>query len=189
MEQPTKIQPFSRTLIVVLGILVAVILIIILGVIPQLNRLKENNIEVAVLKSELKKKEEKLENLKTLAQAIEGQREKTEKIIQALPKGPNTEELLVQLNNIAKTAGVDFQTFAPSEFVEEEVEIAESEPTLKTLSFEITIQGKYSQITKFVKELANNIRPINTTSWEMTATEESNNPTILAHFSLVTYYQ
>lgn len=206
MDQPTEIKKSEQ-----IGGIIILSLLVIIGLIffiinPQLANLKKNNLQATAKKMESQEKVQKVENLKALQSKFAQSRSTLNKLSVALPKGEKVGEILVQLEVMANKSGVAVISYSPSMIMNTtDQNQAQNESTnqavsantssssseqiqIGTYSFNISVEGKYSAIVKFLKNTEVNLRPLKITKAEL-AGGDGDDPVIIASFYVETYYQ
>ena len=206
MEQPSeakKTEQAAALLLLFLIIIIGLIYAPYIGIKPQLEILKEKNLEAAVKKTDLRTKEQQVENLKELESEIKAAQSTVRKLAIALPKGAEVPEILVQIEAMASSSGLSISDFTPSKEqlidsgkVEAGIREGEgapegtksAEPTVDAYGFSMSVEGPYSAVVKFLNTLETNLRPIKITQADLTG-EIGDNPKISATFDMQAYYQ
>ncbi len=214
MEQPSETKKTEQAVALLLLFLIIILGLIwapYIGIKPQLETLKEKNLDVAVKGTDLRAKEEQVENLKELEPKIKAAQSTVKKLAIALPEGEEIPEILVQVESMASSSGLSITSFSPSkeqlmeiateETEEEGVAVMEgategammratepAEPTVSAYDFSMTVEGPYSAVVKFLNTLETNLRPIKITQTDLTG-EPGGNPKVSASFDMQAYYQ
>jgi len=210
MKQPSESKKTEQVGAILLLCLLVIVCTIIFGIRPQISSLKENNITAAAKKDDLKDRQDKLNNLQTLAKEINANKAIVQKLAIALPTKEKLGELLIQVDTIANNQNLKIINFTPSlvtqqtgdaskDFTEDtgsaSTDGTASTTTIpgaigaaQTYAFTMAVSGNYSSIVTFMKNLEQNLRPMVVKNAEFAAAE-GGNPAIDATFEIETYYQ
>jgi Tfp pilus assembly protein PilO len=190
MEQPTRTTTLEQTTgLLILGIIV-IVGIIFWVIKPQMNNLKEANAKVKAKTEELTQKQEMLSNMNALESEIKSKASLVNKLNIVLPySSPGASGLVLQLNNMAKAAGVTMKSLTPTA---NESETNYEEPAqdlnIKTYSFTVDIVGNYSGVSNLFKQMEKNLRPITIKNISIASAEDGDNPTLSITIDAETYY-
>ncbi len=203
MEQPSEAKKTEQAVALLLLFLIIIIGLIYapyIGINPQLGTLKEKNLEAAVKKTDLRAKEQQVGNLKELESKIKATQSTVKKLAIALPNEAEVAEILVQVQAMASSSGVNITALSPSkeeilasvvaenEEVTTEGDMVSVEPTVEKYSFTMSVEGSYDSIMKFLKAVENNLRPVKIIKADL-AGGGGGNPTIATSFVMEAYYQ
>lgn len=141
----------------------------------------ETNVQVF---EELQVSFDELENSNELIPQQPDDKKNSEIILDALPSAYDFPALTSSINNLATMSAVEIQRFEGVDLGEDALQSSNA-PTPESIPLEISVEGSYESIAKFLENLENSIRPINVKSLSMNGTTGS----IRADISLETYYQ
>jgi Tfp pilus assembly protein PilO len=130
----------QRTNKEVLIVIVSLIIVILAGyvfIFPTVGTLREQNYNVGLKKDELKKSQEHLANLNELESLIDQKKNEVNALNEALPNGPDVEDLVATLDAIAKSKGMTISTITPELGDEETAETGETAETVTASGFKI----------------------------------------------------
>lgn len=156
-------NPSNQRLIMGLLSLVVSGLLIYFGLMPLAKKVHEANVNVAAKKTELSKKEEKLEGLNQIKARLPELQGDLTAMNNALPKGADTGGLLVTIEALASTSGVGVASVAPSSGAAAGTAAAASETTaggVGTLTTGLTLTAAYPNFLGFLGNLESNLRPL-----------------------------
>jgi len=194
MDQPTEIRKSEQIGAILLLAILIIVGLIYLIIKPQLANLKENNLELAVNKNNLKNKEQQINNLNQLASQIQSNQTTVQKLTVALPDKEKIAELLVQIDALSSGTGTKIAAFSPvgaesqTSSQDNNQTSVSAEKGVGMYSFDLTLAGPYSGIANYLKELQKNLRPIKIMALSITG-GSSESPILSATFNMQTYYQ
>lgn len=189
----------QRTNKEVLIVIVSLIIVILAGyvfIFPTVGTLREQNYNVGLKKDELKKSQEHLANLNELESIIDQKKNEVNALNEALPNGPDVEDLVATLDAIAKSKGMTISTITPELGDEETAETGETAETVTASGFkigemnvEIGMVGSYTALKDFLKDAENSRRIINVKDVSISAAAGALTPgNLVITLSVSSYY-
>lgn len=117
---------------------------------PALASLKETSLQVAAKTIEIDQTQTKLEAVKKLKTEFNVNPDAYRRLQIALPSAANAADIIVQIEALAQSSGVEVSSFVPSAAAD----------SSRGSEFNLSIKGGYSAVANFLKNTENNLQPL-----------------------------
>lgn len=161
-----KIKESDKITLIILAIVVACFLLGYFLLVPKVNAYRTSKIAIEnaqLQKDSLLQKEQLLQDL---GKKIETEDAFIKTTNNTLPSTPQIPEILLTLDKIAMNNSLYIQTFTPA--IEAGTQNAAGKIAanngIKKITLQFNVSGKYPDIKQFIKDMEDNIRPINITT-------------------------
>jgi len=147
--------------------------------------------QVTVFENDLVAARQKSEKLSEILSEIKTVESNLEVVQQALPVEDDVPALLTQLEQVAKQSGVGVQHLGFGEGAKpsDEAEEAESKGGIKTISLTAVVDGSYSALQTFLRNLEDTSRVINVTNFRFSpAQKKEEGATLSVTLGLEAFY-
>lgn len=170
---------------------------------PMVESISEKQLSLKNLEAEAKYLEEKKAIIEKLEAKFAEMKQERVLANAALPDNFGEDQLMVQLMTMGNVSGVIIKSFqkqtTPQIAINQEEEMGEEainqtsvsqsylQASLKSFNFSLQVEGKYSNIKKFLKNIEDNIRPIKINSVNINKGAPGSD-TVFVAIEAVTFY-
>lgn len=138
---------------------------------PTLAKIKDSNIKLSAKTNEINEMKTKISSLQTLATDFTSATDQVKKLGLALPTDSDTANVLVQLETMAISSGLQMNSIQPSTQAKKGV-----------VNMTVSLQGEYTSLVNFITAMEKNLRPIDIKTINIASAKKENNVT--TNFSL-----
>lgn len=164
----------QKLIAAIVGVVVLAALAVFLLILPQFSNLSR-------LDQQISQAEQDIASAKTLLgqrQQIKQRSAETEsqllKIMNELPETPELPAFIIELQDAVNESGLDFASLEPGE-------VKEPENGYRTISVDITVQGRWQDIVDLLGRLRRIVRQVRIVSLTISPVEESAEETVTAN--------
>lgn len=192
-----KMEESDKVNLAVLIIFVACFLLGYFILIPKVNAYRDSKIAIENAKLQIETLETKAVLLNNLGEKLKEEDDFIKRTQDVLPVEPQVPELLLMIDRLAIENALYINTFSPSIEKDEKPGApgsgTEKKKTVawKTINLQFDVVGKYPNIKSFIKDLEQNIRPLDITNISISEGGDlrSEDTILRFHIGAKAYYQ
>ncbi len=176
-----NLSPRNRLILTIALVVVVAIVLAVVLIYPQVNKLRELDVQIAQAQSEIDQAQGLLEQ----RQAIKNQASQTDaallKLSNEVPENPELPSLIIELQDTANEAGVEFRTLTPLE--------PEPRTGYSAIGLQMDVTGGWADAIDFMQRLNKLTRQVRIVGYTATpiAAEETENVRLQLSFKLEVY--
>lgn len=157
----------KKNLIVSVGIILAIILVIVFLIFPQISRVKNLSLKIKEIKTNLSQKNDLLNKIDEKIAEYNKLTQKIQKINLAFPSQKQKAELIVQLESLTKETGLALKSINFNESKK-----GEEKGAYRVLNISLSLSGTYQAFKNFLVSLEKNIRLMDVQSVSFSSPEK-----------------
>ncbi len=151
------------------GLVALSIVLVPLLVLPQYNLIGAIKEAINVRQAGIDKKQALLNKITDLKKQVSERQPDVDKLATVLPQTKKTQDIVVNMEEIAKETGVDLKTVKTAKIEQKSLES-------KTIQIEINSSGQYKSIFEFIRLMEKNLRVLDLQEFTLTLDSSSNVP-------------